>query len=64
MTDPKMFRALFDMDRAPVIPLSLQDIPLKAQDMVGTMSISGVQPKLSLKLNKSKGELVLAPEGG
>ncbi len=64
MTSPKMFRALFDRDTAPVIPLSLQDIPLKAQDMVGTMSISGVQPKLSLKLNKSKGELIPAPEGG
>ncbi len=59
-----MLRELFDMDTFPVISLSLQDIPLKAQEMVGKMSISGVQPKLSLKLNKSKGELILAAEGG
>lgn len=64
MTDPKMFRELFDMDTAPVISLSSQDIPFEAQGMVGKMSISGVQPKLSLKLNKSKGELISAAEGG
>ena len=64
MTDPKMLRELFDMESAPLIPLSLQDISFEAQGMVGKMSISGVQPKLSLKLNKSKGELILAPEGG
>jgi len=64
MMKPEVFRKLFDMDVAPVIPLSSQDIPLKAQEMVGKMSISGVQPKLSLKLNKLKGELTPVAEGG
>ncbi|MBI4352690.1 MAG: HipA domain-containing protein [Candidatus Omnitrophica bacterium] len=48
----------------PKIGLSLQEIPVKAQEMAGKMSISGVQPKLSLKLDKRRAELVPAPEGG
>lgn len=64
MTDTKTLRELFGMDTAPVIPLSSLDIPLKAQKMVGKMSISGVQPKLSLKLDRSKGELIPASSGG
>lgn len=64
MMDPKIFQELFNRDTAPVIPLSSRDIPLKAQDMVGKMSISGVQPKLSLRLDKSKGELIPVADGG
>ena len=52
------------MDRIPAIPLSLQDIPRKAQEMVGKMSISGMQPKLSLKLNKQRAELIPAASEG
>jgi len=62
--DPKLLKDLFGMNHVPAIALSLQDIPLKAQDMAGRMSISGAQPKLSLKLNKRKGELVVAPTEG
>lgn len=62
--DPKALKEMFGMNQAPAIALSLQDIPLKAQDMVGRMSISGAQPKLSLKLNKRKRELVVAPTEG
>lgn len=52
------------MSKAPILPLSLQEIPLKAQEMAGKMSISGVQPKLSLKLDEQHGELVVAPTNG
>ncbi|MDD5218172.1 MAG: HipA domain-containing protein [Candidatus Omnitrophica bacterium] len=62
--DPKLLKEMFGIRQVPAIPLSLQDIPLKAQDMAGRMSISGMQPKLSLKLNKRQAELVIAPTGG
>ena len=62
--DPTLFKEMFGIDRAPVISLTLQDIPLQAQTMVGKMSISGVQPKLLLKLDKTQRELVVAPTGG
>lgn len=62
--DPKQLKRMFGIDKAPRISLSLQDIPQKAQEMVGRMSISGVQPKLSVKLDKRLGELVVAAEGG
>ena len=55
---------MFGLDRLPLISLSLQDIPLKAQEMVGKMSISGVQPKLSMKLDKLKSELVFTATDG
>ncbi len=55
---------MFGTHRTPVISLTLQDIPLQAQAMVGKMSISGVQPKLLLKLDKRKIELVVAPTEG
>jgi len=62
--DSKFLKEMFRAGQIPKISLSLQDIPLKAQDMAGKMSISGVQPKLSLKLDKKLGELVIAPTGG
>ncbi len=55
---------MFNLNQTPVINLSLQDISLKAQEMVGKMSISGVQPKLSVKLDHRQAELVVAPTGG
>ena len=64
MSDAKRFKAMFDLDAEPVIPLALTDIPLRAQAMVGKMSISGVQPKLSLHLHRSRAELVPVAEGG
>ena len=64
MVDAKTIKTVFNLDAEPTIPLTLMDIPLRAQAMVGKMSISGVQPKLSLHLNKSKAELVPVAEGG
>ncbi|MBI2174901.1 MAG: HipA domain-containing protein [Candidatus Omnitrophica bacterium] len=62
--DAKTIKTMFNLEAEPAIPLSLMDIPLRAQAMVGKMSISGVQPKLSLQLNKSQAELVPVAEGG
>ena len=62
--DPKQIKEMFGMDHLPRINLSLKDIPLKAQEMVGKMSISGVQPKLSVKLDRRAGEFVITGEGG
>ena len=55
---------MFGTTKLPMIPLSLADFPLKAQEMTGKMSISGVQPKLSMKLDRRSGELVPTAEGG
>jgi len=63
--DPKSLKELFGISELPKISFSLEDIPLKAQDMADAkLSISGVQPKLSLKLDKPLKELVIAPTGG
>ncbi len=64
MVDSTTLKRMFNTVVAPTIPLSLTDIPLRAQAMVGKMSISGVQPKLSLKLQASRKELVPVAEGG
>jgi len=64
MVDAKTLKHLFNLTGEPTIPLSLPDIPLQAQAMVGKMSISGVQPKLSLKLDRAKRELVPVAAGG
>ena len=45
-----LWRKVFGIDREPFIDLTLAGVSLKAQEMVGKMSISGVQPKLSVKL--------------
>jgi serine/threonine-protein kinase HipA len=60
----RQIKKVFNMNHAPRINLSLRDIPLKAQEMVGRMSISGVQPKLSVRLDKKLGEIVPATEKG
>jgi len=62
--NPKLLKEMFHTTQLPVIAFSLQDIPLKAQAMAGKMSISGVQPKLSLKLDQRQMELVVAPTAG
>ena len=64
MAEASMIKTMFHLDTAPTIPLSLTDIPLQAQAMVGKMSISGVQPKLSLRLDKAKKELIPVAAGG
>jgi serine/threonine-protein kinase HipA len=60
----KCIKSLFGVDYLPQIDLSLKEIPLKAQIMAGKMSISGVQVKLSLKLNRKARQLEVVPTGG
>lgn len=64
MTTPTVWRALFGLEHAPAISLALPDVPLKAQGMVGKMSISGVQPKLSMRLDRTNNTLVPVETGG
>ena len=58
----KCLRELFGKPALPEIKLSLPDVPLEAQKMAGKMSISGVQPKLIMSLEK--GRLVPVSSGG
>ena len=60
------WRKVFGIDKEPFIDLTLAGVSLKAQEMVGKMSISGVQPKLSVKLADRAGDprLEVTGEGG
>ncbi|KJJ85793.1 HipA domain-containing protein [Candidatus Omnitrophus magneticus] len=60
------WRRVFDIDREPFIDLTLAGVSLKAQEMVGKMSISGVQPKFSVRIVDKKNEprLEVTGEGG
>ncbi|MBF0593550.1 MAG: HipA domain-containing protein [Candidatus Omnitrophica bacterium] len=57
------WRKVFGIDQEPVIDLTLAGVSLKAQEMVGKMSISGVQPKLSVRLAGKDGEARLEVTG-
>lgn len=60
------WRKVFGVSREPAIDLALSEVSLKAQEMAGKMSISGVQPKLSVKLfgKTSTPHLKVSAEGG
>ncbi len=58
----KCLKELFGKPTLPEIKLSLSDVPLEAQKMAGKMSISGVQPKLIMSLEK--GQLAPVSSGG
>ena len=60
----KCIKRLFGVNYLPQIDLSLKEIPLKAQAMAGKMSISGVQAKLSLKLERKTQQLKIAATDG
>jgi serine/threonine-protein kinase HipA len=62
-------RALFDRPSIPSIEMSLSDVAAEAQKMAGKMSISGVQPKLSMARRgahlvsvESDGRYILKPQ--
>lgn len=61
---PSCLRKLFGVNYLPDIDLSLREVSIKAQQMVGKLSISGVQPKLSISLNKKNKKLKVTAEGG
>ncbi|MCX5667851.1 MAG: HipA domain-containing protein [Candidatus Omnitrophica bacterium] len=55
---------MFDASDPPIIEFRLQDISREAQQLTGKLSISGVQPKLSVKLDRKNNSLISAAEGG
>jgi serine/threonine-protein kinase HipA len=57
------WREVFGIEHEPAIDLTLAGVSLKAQEMVGKMSISGVQPKLSVRL-VDRSRLEVTAEGG
>lgn len=54
----------FGVEYLPEVNLTLSEVSIKAQKMVGKLSISGVQPKLSMKLNRKNRELEVVSGGG
>ncbi len=48
--DAKVLRAMFGKPIRPTIPISLSEMAGQAQKLAGKLSISGVQPKLSVRL--------------
>ncbi len=66
----KCIKKIFSTNTLPQIKFNLDEISLQVQKTIGKLSISGMQPKLSLKLNKkkhilevveTKGEFILKP---
>lgn len=60
----KFLKEMFNSPKIPVIDFGLGDISRKAQELSGKLSISGIQPKLSVKLDEKQNMLILAAEGG
>ena len=61
---PRCSRKLFGTARPPIVPFSTPDIAVEAQKMVGRMSISGIQPKLSLIHERKSHQMTVAETGG
>ena len=55
---------MFNSSKIPVIDFGLGDIFRKAQELSGKLSISGIQPKLFVKLNEKQNMLIPVAEGG
>lgn len=60
----KFLKGMFGSPRLPIIDFGLADISQEAQKLAGKLSISGVQPKLSVKLDKKENALIVVVEGG
>lgn len=63
-TRKKSIKEMFGVSILPIIRFSLRDVSRKAQESAGKLSISGVQPKLSMKLDKRTNSLISVAEGG
>ena len=57
-------RQLFGTMRPPEVPFRAADVAREAQKMVGRMSISGVQPKLSVIHDQRKHQVSVVERGG
>ncbi len=62
--DEKFLKKMFNSSKWPVIDFSLVDISREAQKLTGKLSLSGVQPKLSVRLDKKQNLLIPVAEGG
>jgi serine/threonine-protein kinase HipA len=62
--DKKLVKEMFNTSEPPIIEFSLREVSQKAQKLSGKLSISGVQPKLSVKLDKKHNSLIAVAEGG
>jgi len=62
--DNKLLKKIFNMPDWPKIGFNLSEVSLEAQELTGQLSISGVQPKLSVKLDRKKNMLVSVAKGG
>jgi serine/threonine-protein kinase HipA len=60
----KLLKEMFNTSELPIIDFSLGDVSQKAQRSAGRLSISGVQPKLSMKLDRKNNSLISVAEGG
>jgi len=60
----KLIKIMFGTPKLPIIDFGLTEVLPKAEEVAGLLSISGVQPKLSLKLDKKKNELISVAQGG
>ena len=60
----KFLKEMFNSSKLPVIDFGLEDISHEAQKLAGKLSISGVQPKLSVRVDKKSGALIVVSEGG
>ena len=60
----KFLKEMFNSTKLPTIDFGLVDINLEAQKLAGKLSISGVQPKLSVTLDKKSNELIVVTESG
>lgn len=63
MMDKKFIKQMFGITQAPHINFGLKELSQQAQRMTGKLSISGVQPKLVMTLNKADKALEVAAEG-
>jgi serine/threonine-protein kinase HipA len=62
--DSKLLKKMFNMPDWPKINFNLSEVSLEAQELTGKLSISGVQPKLSVKLDRKRNMLVSVAKGG
>lgn len=61
---PRCLSRLFGSARLPAIPFRVADMPALVEKAGGHISISGVQMKLSVRLDREKNELESVPTGG
>ena len=55
---------MFNASELPIIDFGLEDMSQTAQKLTGKLSISGVQPKLPMKLDKKRNSLIPVADGG